>query len=79
MSQVQSQNVRFYIHAIVFGWSPDLENPFQIFPRDALHDVDEWLDGKFGYVERQKIISLPSIDEDPDSKYSVFCKVERGK
>ena len=69
---------RTYIHAILFGWDPDLEKPFDLFPRDALVEIPEsWFSGKFGYVERKKILSLPSID-DENKKYSMFAKIERG-
>ena len=69
---------RTYIHAIVFSWDPDSESPFDLYPRDALAEVpDSWFSGKFGYVERKKIMALPSIDEE-DKKFSIFCKIERG-
>ena len=72
-------NTRTYIHAIVFSWDPDTEKPFDLYPRDALAEVPEtWFSGKFGYVERKKILSLPSINEE-DKNFSIFCKIERGK
>lgn len=77
---MSSQTERIYIHAILFGWQPDLEMPFEIYPRDALGDDvnSDWFSGKFGIVERKKILHIPSIDEDEDNTFSMFCKIERG-
>ena len=68
-----------YWWLILFQWNINVENPFQIFVKHSLKNSGipiSWIEGSLSKSVRRKQIKISVLG---GSKYSLFCKVEKGK
>lgn len=65
-----------YFWIIVFQWDLELPTPFQMYTKRDGGFPTTWLEGALNENMRKMKLRLKSL---PGEKYSLYCKIEKGK